>query len=53
MLNFLWKVLLFFCLVDCFIIVIGGGLWVLNIWIREMVGKDIAKELFGRWNDEQ
>lgn len=49
MLNFLWKILLFFTLLDCFIIVIGGGIWILNIWFREMTGKDLAKEFFEKY----
>ena len=49
MLNILWKILLFFTLLDCFIIVIGGGIWILNIWIREMTGKDLAKEFFEKY----
>ncbi len=53
MLNILWRVVLFFLLIDCFVIVVGGGLWVLNVWFYEMFKIDMAKELLKRWNNER
>ena len=53
MLNFLWCAVLFFLLIDAFIIAVGGGLWVFNIWFNEMFGIDLAKRILKKLNERE
>lgn len=52
MLNFLWRVVLFILLIDAFIIAVGGGLWVFNVWFYEMFKIDLAKKILNKLNEE-
>ena len=53
MLNFLWCTVLFFLLIDAFIMAVGGGLWVFNVWFNEMFGIDLAKRILKKLNERE